>query len=55
MGAGDPQPRPAGEPEDDHAIVLEAIAFMAQIETVTDEQRARLQEIEALVDRRRSD
>ncbi|MEP7104422.1 MAG: hypothetical protein ABI838_01065 [Chloroflexota bacterium] len=54
MGATEPEARPAVEPDqDDSAIVLEAIALMLKIETLTDEQRAHLKEIRALVDRRR--
>jgi hypothetical protein len=51
MGVTYPKSR-AFEPEDDHAIVLEAIDFMMKIETLTEEQRDRLKDIKAVVDRR---
>jgi hypothetical protein len=53
VGVTDPHPRVADDSEDDHAIVLEAINFMTKIETLSEEQRVRLREIQALVDRRR--
>jgi hypothetical protein len=52
MGVTDPLTRPAEDSEDDHAIVLEATDFMLKIETLTEEQCVRLQDIQALVDRR---
>ncbi len=52
MGVTDPLTLLAEDSEDDYAIVLEAIDFMLKIETLTEEQRARLQDIQALIDRR---
>lgn len=53
MGVTDPKSRAPFAPEDDHAIVLEAIDFMTKIETLTEEQRGRLKDITAVVERRR--
>ncbi len=53
MGLTDPLSVPAPDPEDDVATVVEAIAFMLKIETLSERQRAQLTEIQALVDRRR--